>query len=369
MKQKNRVSAGKLRKNNIAVIDVFCGIGGLTRGMQEVGLNVIAGIDYDKTCNFAFEYNNNSKFLHRDVTTIEAEEVAKLYPKNSMKILVGCAPCQPFSQVPGEREDKEDKWRLLYSFGDLIEKVDPSIVSMENVPQLMSHKNGTVINDFIKRLEILGYTVSTYKVNAANYGVPQRRYRLILFASKFGKIDLIPKIFSDENVLTVADAISHLPPVEDGEIHPIDNMHRTRKLSPANKARIMATSEGGDWTEWPPHLLEGLACRESNMGKTFTSAYGRMTWNKPAPTLTTHCTGLSNGRYGHPVQNRAISLREAALLQSFPETYKFDNEDRELSVSILARHIGNAVPPKLGESIGKSILNHLIQHNYNGRKA
>jgi len=369
MKQKVEIIAKKSRKKNIAVVDVFCGIGGLTRGMQDVGLNVIAGIDYDKTCDFAFEQNNKSKFLHRDVTTIKAKEVIKLYPKNSLRILVGCAPCQPFSQVPGEREDKEGKWRLLYSFADLIEKVNPSIVSMENVPQLMSHKNGVVIKDFIQKLETLGYAVSTYKVNAANYGVPQRRYRLILFASKFGKVDLIPKLFEDANVPTVADAISHLPPVEDGEIHPNDRLHRARKLSPANKQRIMATSEGGNWTEWPAHLLEGLTCRDTNMGKTFTSAYGRMSWNKPAPTLTTHCTGLSNGSYGHPMQNRAISLREAALLQSFPENYKFNNEEQELSVSILARHIGNAVPPKLGESIGKSILNHLTQYNFDGRKA
>jgi len=368
MKQKSKIIAKKISHRKIAVIDVFCGIGGLTRGMQEAGLRVVAGIDFDKTCDFAFEHNNNSKFLHRDVTTIDAKEVAKLYPKNSLKILVGCAPCQPFSQVPGEREDKDGKWRLLYSFAELIEKVNPSIISMENVPQLMSHKNGVVIKDFINKLESLGYAVTTYKVNAANYGVPQRRYRLILFASKFGKIDLIPKMFEDAEVLTVADAIRHLPPVEDGEIHPKDRLHRARKLSPVNKERIMATAEGGNWTQWPPRLLKGLACRESNMGKTFTSAYGRMAWNKPAPTLTTHCTGLSNGSYGHPAQNRAITLREAALLQSFPENYKFINDGQELNVSILARHIGNAVPPKLGESIGKSIINHLHQHNFDGRK-
>jgi len=369
MKQKNEIIAKKSRKKNIAVVDVFCGVGGLTRGMQDVGLPVVAGIDFDKTCDFAFEHNNNSKFLHRDVTTIKAREVSKLYPKNSLKILVGCAPCQPFSQVPGEREDKEGKWRLLYSFANLIEKVKPSIISMENVPQLMSHKKGIVIKDFIDRLNTLGYTVSTYKVNAANYGVPQRRYRLILFASKFGKIELIPKLFEDSQTPTVADAIRHLPAVADGEIHPDDMLHRSRKLSAMNKERIMSTSEGGNWTEWPSHLLNGLNCRESESGKTFTSAYGRMSWTKPAPTLTTHCVGLSNGSYGHPVQDRAITLREAALLQSFPSSYKFIKEDGELTVSVIARQIGNAVPPKLGECIGKSILNHLEKVRINGRKA
>lgn len=369
MKPKDKITAkkGDLR-SRIAVVDVFCGIGGLTRGMQDAGLRVVAGIDFDNSCNYAFEQNNNSEFLHRDITSINSQEVIKRYPKNSIKILVGCAPCQPFSCVPGEREDKDGKWRLLYSFGELIEKVNPSVISMENVPQLKNYKNGIVLKDFINRLESLGYTITTYKVNAANYGVPQRRYRLILFASKFGKIDLIPKLFEDGEVLTVGDAIKHLPPIEDGETHPDDILHRSRKLSPINKQRVRATSEGGNWTEWSSDLLEGLTCRNTPKGKKFTSAYGRMTWNKPAPTLTTHCIGLSNGTYGHPVQNRAITLREAALLQSFPANYQFIAHDDQLNMSTLARHIGNAVPPKLGESIGKSILNHLQKVTVHERK-
>lgn len=361
MKKRKKITANP---KEVAVVDVFCGIGGLTKGMQNVGLKVVAGIDYDKTCSYAFEENNGAKFLHRDVTIMKPSEVDKLYPKNSLRILVGCAPCQPFSQVPGDRQDKEGKWKLLYSFSDLVEKINPSIISMENVPQLINYKKGIVIRDFIQKLEYLGYNVTTYKVNAALYGVPQRRFRLILFASKFGKIELSPCLFDSNNISTVADAIKHLPPIEDGEIHPLDPLHRSRKLSPINKARIIATKEGGTWKDWPPKLLSGLMCRESAKGKTFTSAYARMSWDKPSPTLTTHCVGLSNGRYGHPEQHRAISLREAAILQSFPETYKFIKEGEEVNISVLARQIGNAVPPKLGESIGRSILEHLKSHNY-----
>lgn len=369
MSTKAKIMTKKKSVKDIAVIDVFCGIGGLTNGMQEAGLKVVAGIDFDQTCEFAFEYNNKSKFVHRDVTSINSREVARLYPKGSERILVGCAPCQPFSQVPGEREDKEGKWRLLYSFAELIEKVKPSIVSMENVPQLKNYKKGKVIKDFSKKLESLGYTITTYKVNAANYGVAQRRYRLLLFASKYGAIELAPKLYEDREVPTVLDAIGHLPSIEDGEKHTKDSLHFSRKLSALNKKRIIATSEGGNWTEWPKSLLKGLACRSSDTGKTFKSAYGRMSWNKPAPTLTTHCVGLSNGSYGHPQQHRAISLREAALLQSFPADYKFIKNDDEINISVLARHIGNAVPPKLGVTIGISILDHLRQHKKNARKA
>lgn len=356
------------KKNQPVAVDVFCGVGGLTCGLQAVGLPVVAGIDFDESCQYAFEHNNKSKFLHRDVTNIKAQEVADLYPADSLRILVGCAPCQPFSQVPGEREDKEGKWRLLYSFADLIEKVDPTIVSMENVPQLGGHKKGVILKDFIKKLEALGYEVTKYRVNAAHYGVPQRRFRLILFASKFGKVELFSPTHTDKTALTVASAIKGLPAIEAGAIHAADPLHRARKLDPINALRIRATPEGGDWTAWPTELLEGLNCRKTKEGKRFTSAYGRMSWQEPAPTLTTHCTGLSNGRYGHPQQDRAISLREAALLQSFPGTYSFIKKDEPLVVGTLARHIGNAVPPKLGEAIALSILQHLSKTSVNGRQ-
>lgn len=366
------VSASASTQNAVRLpvaVDVFCGVGGLTYGLQAAGLTVAAGIDFDQSCEFAFEENNKAKFLHKDVTTITAEEVANLYPTGALRILVGCAPCQPFSQVPGEREDKDEKWRLLYSFAKLIEKVQPDIVSMENVIQLVGHKKGVVLKDFITKLESLGYEVTKQKVNAANYGVPQRRYRLILFASKFGKIKLIPQTHSDAEVLTVASAIEKLPALKAGEINTADPLHRARKLSPLNLQRIQATSEGGDWTEWPADLLTDLKCRSTDTGKEFKSAYGRMSWEEPAPTLTTHCTGLSNGRYGHPEQDRAISLREAALLQSFPGTYAFIKENEVVRTGILARHIGNAVPPKLGEAIAQSILQHLTKVTSYGRQA
>ncbi|AMJ65952.1 DNA cytosine methyltransferase [Hymenobacter sp. PAMC 26628] len=352
-------------------VDVFCGVGGLTNGFNTAGLRVVAGIDFDESCKFAYEKNNKATFLHQDITKVTAEEVAALYPQDAVKILVGCAPCQPFSRMRGDRPDKDEKWKLLYSFGKLIEKVEPEVVSMENVTLLASYDKGKVLNDFIDKLEGLGYYVSKFVVNAANYGVPQRRYRLILFASKRGKIKLVSKTHVGKELVSVAHAIEKLPPIEAGQADRDDPLHRARSLSPINMRRIQATREGGNWTDWPAELSADLKCRETEEGKKFTSAYGRMSWKDPAPTLTTHCMGLSNGRYGHPKQNRAISLREAALLQSFPTGYQFVEEGKPTIISNLARHIGNAVPPKLGEAIAQSILKHLanpIPANTDGRQ-
>jgi len=353
--------------NNFAIVDLFCGVGGLTQGFVKENFNVVAGIDSDSSCKYAFEKNNNSKFIDADITTIKASQINSLYPKGSKKILVGCAPCQPFSiytrrKVKDKKKKTADtKWKLLYSFADLIEQVKPEIVSMENVPLLVKFNRGKVLKDFVKRLEKNGYQVTWKIVNAQDYGVPQRRRRLILFGSKHGEVKLIDKTITDGKFKTVRDAIGHLPPVEDGVSHPQDRMHRARKLSDLNKRRIQATREGGFWREWDKSLW--LKCHKKMKGETFRSVYGRMKWNDVAPTMTTYCTGLGNGRFGHPEQDRALTLREAALLQSFPEHYEFFNPEGNFSTPAIARHIGNAVPVGLGIAIARSIKNHIVSLN------
>ncbi len=347
------------------VVDLFCGVGGLTHGFVKQKFNVAAGYDFDETCKYAFEVNNNSKFVHADITTVKPKEIKDLYPKGHLKILVGCAPCQPFSIYNSKNsEDKEkrkadDKWRLLYSFANLIEKTNPDIISMENVPLLMKFNNGKVYKDFVKVLEKKGYTITSSIVNAQDYGVPQRRKRLILFGSKHGKIKLIPKTIKNKRYKTVRDAIGHLPPVEDGVSHPSDILHRARKLTDLNKKRIQATKEGGFWRDWDKELW--LDCHKTKKGRLFGSVYGRMKWDDVSPTMTTHCIGLNNGRFGHPEQDRAITLREAALIQSFPKKYKFIKPKSIFSSPTIARQIGNAVPVGLGVIIAKSIKKHLIE--------
>ena len=350
------------KTKDFAVVDLFCGIGGLTHGFKTEHFTVSAGVDFDSTCKYAYETNNDTKFLYKDVTELSTKGLNKLFPKNKRKILVGCAPCQPFSifnyknNNNAEKQAEDTKWKLLYSFADLIEATQPEIVSMENVPQLRNFNGGKVFNDFVERLEKSGYNVSYDIYNAQDYGVPQRRKRLILLASKHSKFELIPPTHKN-NYTTVFQAIGHLPKIEDGVHCPKDYLHFARKLTDISKKRIKATPEGGGWQDWDDDLL--LECHKKEGGQMYRSVYGRMSWKDVAPTMTTYCIGLNNGRFGHPQQDRAISLREAAILQSFPENYDLISPDTVFNMQILARQIGNAVPVGLGQAIAKSIKKHI----------
>ncbi len=351
--------------DNFNVIDMFCGVGGLTHGFVKTGFNVVAGYDIDKTCQYAFEANNNgAKYIAKDIKEVSKEELNTFFDAKR-KILVGCAPCQPFSLYTNKKkESKKDdeknpdgKWALLYSFARLIEETQPDIVSMENVPQLAKFNNGEVLRNFIDTLEDLNYKVTYSIVDAKDYGVPQRRKRLILLASKLGEIKLLPPTHNKTNYVTVKKAIGHLAKIEDGIANTNDHLHCARKLGDLNKKRIQATREGGFWRDWPEELK--LACHKKEGGSSFRSVYGRMSWDDVAPTMTTYCVGLGNGRFGHPEQDRAISMREAAIFQSFPENYIFLDPKKPASSANIARQIGNAVPVELGATIAKSIKKHL----------
>jgi DNA (cytosine-5)-methyltransferase 1 len=342
------------------VIDMFCGAGGLSYGFVKEKFNVVAGIDIDASCRFPYETNTRAIFLNKTIEQVSSQEIEKFYGDADIKILVGCAPCQPFSSY-NKKKSKDEKWKLLYAFSDLISQTMPDIVSMENVPQLLNH---LVFKDFVKNLEDNDYHVTWYIVYCPDYGMPQTRRRLVLFASKFGKIEIIQKTHSKKDYRTVRDAIGKLEPIDAGETSCNDILHRSGKLSDINKMRIMKTPPGGGWKDWPDDLK--LKCHKKKTGRSFRGVYGRMKWDAPAPTITTQCTGLGNGRFGHPEQNRAISLREAALIQTFPKKYKFVKSKSEFCVDRTARHIGNAVPVKLGQVIAKSIKKHLemVQNAY-----
>ena len=342
---------------NIVAVDLFCGIGGLSHGVQNVGINVVAGIDINNNCKYAYEENNNAIFINKNIENISYEEINNLYPKDSIKVLMGCAPCQPFSTYSFRYTKdgyKDNKWRLLYYFLDIIEGVKPHII-----PKLSKE---VVFNDFVNKLQDMGYNISWSIVNCASYGVPQNRKRLVLLASRLGDISIIEPIYDKNSYVTVKEAISYLPQINDGETHKLDNLHRSSKLSNLNKERIKQSSPGGTWQDWDDDLK--LLCHKKSTGKSYKSVYGRMEWDKPSPTITTQFYGYGNGRFGHPEQDRAISIREGALLQSFPKEYKFINEENYNSNRELGIQIGNAVPVKLGEAIGKSILKHL-EYNKN----
>lgn len=343
-----------------AVIDLFCGVGGLTKGLELANLNVVAGIDINETCRFAYEKNNHAEFIAADITNIDINDINNRYPPNVTKILVGCAPCQPFSKYTQRYRKKghtDSKWRLLYSFLDIVSQIQPQVVSMENVPEL---RNENVFQDFVNALEKLGYSFDWEIVYCPDYGVPQKRKRLVLLASLLGEIQLIPPLYNENNYLTVRDAIGNLPPIGSGEICDNDLMHRATKLTPINLERIQHSVQGGTWKDWDERLR--LECHKKSTGRSYGAVYGRMSWDQPSPTITTQFYGYGNGRFGHPEQDRAISYREGAILQSFPSDYEFIPDNGEtFSLRDLGIHIGNAVPVELGHAIGLSINQHLIE--------
>lgn len=341
---------------SISTVDLFCGAGGLTYGFEQAGLPVKAGYDIDPACKFPYEQNNKAKFILQDVENVSGSDLAEYFYGSNIKVLAGCAPCQPFSTYSRRYNDKESKWKLLRDFVRLVEECEPDIVSMENVLQLKHHQ---VFQEFIEKLENLNYSLESYEVNCPDYGIPQSRKRLVLFASKFGKIKLSPPTHYPEKYETVRKTIEHLEPLSAGQTSTTDRLHQCSKLSDLNLRRIRASKPGGTWRDWSNELV--AKCHVKKSGKTYPGVYGRMEWDKPSPTITTQCFGFGNGRFGHPEQDRAISLREAALLQTFPAEYKFVAPDKPVVFDLIGRLIGNAVPVKLGQVIAQSILNHVEQ--------
>jgi DNA (cytosine-5)-methyltransferase 1 len=349
-------------ETEISVVDLFCGIGGFSYGLYKSGLKINAGVDIDNSCQYAFETNCKSKFLCENIAKMSGEAINVLYPKNDIKVLVGCAPCQPFSSYTFKGDKQKDRrWQLLNEFSRIIKEVKPDIVSMENVPQLLNFKEAPVFEDFVNNLRNHNYFLWHKIVYAPDYGIPQKRKRLILLASKLGNIFLLPPTHTPKEYLTVRDAIGQLDKIKSGESSPNDLIHKASKLSDKNLQRIRQSIPGGSWKrDWDDDLK--LDCHKNSKGQTYVSIYGRMKWDEPSPTMTTLCTGIGNGRFGHPEQDRAISLREAALLQSFPKDFKFVENPEDFRFGNLSKQIGNAFPPKLGEIVGKSIIKHLKEY-------
>lgn len=341
---------------DIRVIDLFSGIGGLTYGFKLAGLNVVAGIDNDAACKYGYEKSNKTKFILKDIKDVSAEELSDMYKDADIKVLAGCAPCQPYSRL-NLKDPSDQKMMPLKKFATLIRDIQPEIVSMENVSGLTNKVKYPVFANFLEALEELGYYYDYKVINTADYGVPQSRKRLVLLASKLGPIS-IPQPTHAKH-LTLRDAIADLPKVDDGVFYEDDILHYSRKLNPLNKKRIKATpKDGGTQKSWPENLL--LECHKKESGRTYRcSVYGRMWWDKPASTMTTQCIGIGNGRFGHPEQDRAITLREAARIQTFPDEYVFFDENEDIKIGSIARFIGNAVPVRFGEVLGTTIREHV----------
>ncbi|HWL62344.1 MAG TPA: DNA cytosine methyltransferase [Steroidobacteraceae bacterium] len=357
----SKVNRTKRQENDVVCVDLFCGAGGLTHGLIKAGIRVAAGVDFDPACKHPYEANHGgTKFHQADVADLKASAVSAWFGDASVRVLAGCAPCQPFSNYAlryQKVEDVEDdeRWSLLNHFGRLVEELSPDIVTMENVPTVTRH---AVFRSFKGTLERLGYKVWVDVVDCAKYGLPQRRRRTVLLASLHGEIRLRDPIVSKTK--TVKDVIKGLPVIRHGGTDKEDRLHTASHLSDLNYARICVSKPGGSWRDWPKHLV--AKCHAKKTGKTYPGVYGRMKYDEPAPTLTTQFYGFGNGRFGHPTQARGLSLREGAILQGFPKDYSFVPDDKPLQFKALGRMIGNAVPVDLGWVIGQSIIEHVRRH-------
>ena len=331
------------------VVDIFCGIGALSHGFKLAGFDIRAGYDIESTCEFAYEFNNNATFINKDIRDLQVNEVKKQFTGKLPSIMIGCAPCQPFSTYR-YRYKKDPQYSLVDKFAKLAIEVQPDYISMENVPTLVSYDNGNIFKNFIANLERANYSVSWEIVRCEKFGIPQNRRRLVVIASKYN----VASIPTPPNItLTVRDAIESLNELSAGQTDSDDRLHKSRSLTHRNMKRIKASKPGGNWKDWPINLRAD--CHKRKSGKTYTSVYARMEWDKPSPTITTQFIGFGNGRFGHPKQDRAISLREGAILQSFPHNYKFHSDQDQPNIQTIARWIGNAVPVKLAEAIAKHI--------------
>jgi len=344
----------------ISAVDLFCGAGGLTCGLEQAGINVISGVDLDTECKWAYEENTKAKFIEGDIGNLTADDVNSFFTKGSVRLLAGCAPCQPFSSYGRTRQSADDRWSLLNDFTRLVESCTPELVTMENVPGLIEH---SIFSEFVSSLKNKGYFVDFRVLKCEQYGLPQTRRRLILIASRLGEIKIPEPTHKKPN--TVKNTIHQLPKIELKKAHTSDRFHVSAGMSKLNIQRIKASKQGGTWRDWPKELVAD--CHNSSTGKSYPSVYGRMSWDKPSPTITTQCFGFGNGRFGHPEQNRAISLREAALLQSFPDTWQFIPKDKSIKMTSVGRMIGNAVPPLLGKIIGDCFTQHIENFQTNSK--
>ena len=345
----------------LQAIDLFCGVGGLTCGLRNSGIEVIAGVDIDSSCEFPYETNNHAKFICGDIGALNSTEIDSLYADDVQhKVLVGCAPCQPFSTHSHKYKDKESdaRWNLVGTFFNHVKEIQPDVVSMENVPGLV--KQG-VFKNFVENLKAHNYHVCYQIVYGPDYGIPQTRRRLVLLASKLTTISLIPPTHDRSRPVSIKEAIGSLEPLNHGEASKDDPLHVCSQLSELNYQRILASKPGGSWRDWDKSLLAD--CHKKATGATFSSVYGRLSWDMPSSTITTQFYRFGTGRFGHPEQNRALSLREGAIIQTFPKNYQFVPSQSQISLTQVGRHIGNAVPPRLGEVIGISILKHLRSCN------
>ena len=331
----------------VSVVDFFSGCGGTSRGLKDAGMNIAAAIDNDKIATDSFSRNfPEAQIFSQDIRELSIDDLSETLPDDSL-LFAGCAPCQPFSRQNRGRTNSDPRRDLLGYFQHFVEQFLPDYVLVENVPGIQRLEGSHSFKNFVRSLKRRSYDVDIAIVSALDFGVAQTRRRLVLVASRRGPVTLAKSAHGASKVTTVRDIIEDLPELSAGAIDPNDLDHAAMRLSPINLRRIRLTPEGGGRESWTDDLV--LDCHRGHNGHT--DVYGRLAWDRPATAMTTRCISYSNGRFGHPSQDRALSLREAALLQSFPRDFTFSG-----SLTERARQVGNAVPPLMAEIIGETLI-------------
>lgn len=348
--------------NKIKAIDFFCGAGGLTRGLLNAGIEVLAGVDSDERLRETYTHNNKpSRFINKDINKIKIDELREELgiQKENITLYAACTPCQPFSTL-SRLKDKEGKKNLLLTFAQIVKKCPPDFILVENVPGLNNACGKEVYEEFLKVLEECKFLFKVADLlDAKHFGVPQTRKRFILLASKQSSISLPVPQTDSNGFVTVRECIEKYPEIVDGEESKDYPNHVARKLKPHLKRIVEAVPKDGGNRQDVINTSILLKCHQEKPN-AHKDVFGRMAWNAPAPTLTCRCADVYCGRFTHPQQDRGISLREAAALQTFADSYEFFGT----SIAGVSRQIGNAVPVKLAERLGQSII-HSSQH---GRK-
>ncbi len=345
----------------MGVIDLFSGCGGSALGFEQAGYSIKVAVDIDSNASESFKVNfPGCTVFPSDISYLSGTELLKAggFKNGKEVVLIACPPCQGFSTARRNSQRLTDpRNKLIYEFLRIVEEIKPLAFVLENVPGLAKGIGKPLFVQILQRLSELGYQTIYDVVNTADYGVPQRRKRLVLMGTNNPSIRLSfpPKTNADPSVsdnlpawATVREAIKDLPPIKAGEKHENDPMQVSASLAEINLKRIIYTPhDGGDRTSWPDELV--LECHKTTKGHK--DVYGRMRWDYPSPTMTGGCGMISKGRFGHPEQDRAISLREAARLQTFPDSFKFIGNFGEI-----AKQIGNAVPPLLAKRAAEALL-------------
>ncbi|WPR77698.1 DNA cytosine methyltransferase [Algoriphagus sp. NG3] len=343
----------------LKAVDFFCSGGGMSYGIQQSGIQILAGIDFDDSCRETYEANiEGAEFIHADVFDLsenDLEERLSLKKNDDDLILIGCSPCQFWSIINTDKSKSAKSKNLLVEFSRFVKYFRPGYVVVENVPGVLRRKDESGLTEFIEWLKTNGYENPHFKVHNVNdFGVPQNRKRFTLIASRISEKEVKPlEALGPKSVVRdVLGESKGFQKIEAGHKDDSGFLHSVPKISEVNKRRLKKVSKNGGnrsgFSNDPELQLKCFIGKDNSFKDTF----GRLWWDRPAPTITTKFLSISNGRFVHPEEDRALSIREGAALQSFPLTYHF----KGTSLTKIARMIGNAVPPKYASAIGKAII-------------